>query len=268
VEIRAFARGVVTADTLDAKLTPPPAGLKDDAPGPAERLAGPGRPSDLRIAPGGEVRVPRPVGMADAAQRPRIVHALANHELQAIELFAWALLAFPDAPSPFRRGLLVLLADEQRHFRLYAERLAAFGVGFGDLPVSGHFWNKTDALRTPLQFVCTMGLTFENANLDFALELADAAHRAGDDETADVLARVHADEIRHVAFAWTWLERLKRPEQSMWEAYCEAVPPPHGPQRARGARMDRASREAAGFDSDFIERLERIRATAPGGGLR
>jgi len=30
-------------------------------------------------------------------QRALILHALANHELQAIELFAWALLAFTDA---------------------------------------------------------------------------------------------------------------------------------------------------------------------------
>ena len=30
--------------------------------------------------------------MRDPAQRARILHALANHELQAIELFAWALL--------------------------------------------------------------------------------------------------------------------------------------------------------------------------------
>ena len=63
--------------------------------------------------------MPPIAGMRDPAQRARILHALANHELQAIELFAWALLAFPDAPLAFRRGLVAILADEQRHLALY-----------------------------------------------------------------------------------------------------------------------------------------------------
>ena len=35
------------------------------------------------------------------------------------------LLAFPDAPGAFRRGCLAVLADEQRHCRLYLVRLGA-----------------------------------------------------------------------------------------------------------------------------------------------
>ena len=123
--------------------------------------------------------MPPIAGMRDPAQRVRILHALANHELQAIELFAWALLAFPDAPLAFRRGLVAILADEQRHLALYTERLAALGTGFGDQPVTGHFWNKLDHLADPLAFVCAMGLTFENANLDFAGDYARAAHACG-----------------------------------------------------------------------------------------
>ena len=40
-----------------------------------------------------------------------------------------------------------------------------------------------------------MGLTFENANLDFAGDYAAAARACGDDATAAVLDQVHADEI-------------------------------------------------------------------------
>ena len=45
-----------------------------------------------------------------------------------------------------------------------------------------------------------MGLTFENANLDFAGDYARAARACGDVATADALDQVHADEIRHVHF--------------------------------------------------------------------
>ena len=111
--------------------------------------------------------MPPPAAWPDVAQRVRILHALANHELQAAELFAWALLAFPDAPAALRRGWLGILAEEQRHCRLYIARVEASGAHFGDFPVSGHFWRKAAAIRTPFEFVCAMGLTFENANLDF-----------------------------------------------------------------------------------------------------
>jgi len=52
------------------------------------------------------------------AEAPLYEHALANHELQAIELFAWAVLAFPDTPIAFRRGLIAIL------FSIYSGKTA------------------------------------------------------------------------------------------------------------------------------------------------
>jgi uncharacterized ferritin-like protein (DUF455 family) len=268
MELRAFALSLVQADTLEGKLAPPPPGLTDAAPGPALRVEAPGRPENLRIVPGGHARVPALAGVHDPRQRARVLHALANHELQAAELFAWALLAFPDAPPEFRRGATGVLADEQAHCRMYTARLAAHGAAFGDHPVSGHFWRALRAVGTPLEFVCTMGLTFENANLDFALEHAAALRAAGDEETARVLERVHHDEVAHVGFAWRWLGRFAPPGADLWEVYRAAVRPPHGPSRARGATFDRVARLAAGIDPAFVDRLERTPPDRPGGALR
>ena len=120
MELRDFAWTVLTTGDLFVKLAPPREELTDEQPGPAFRAEGPGRPPDLRFA---KVEVPSIEGMPDPAQRPRILHALANHELQAAELFAWALLAFPDAPPEFRQGLAHILQDEQRHTRMYIARL-------------------------------------------------------------------------------------------------------------------------------------------------
>ena len=241
--------------------------MTDDQPGPPLRIAAPGRPRELRIASARTVRVPPAAGMRDPAQRARILHALANHELQAVELFAWALLAFPDAPRLFRRGLVAILADEQRHFRLYQARLHALGLRFGDVAVTGHFWNHLGQIASPLSFACIMGLTFENANLDFAQDYAKAARAAGDRETAAALDRVHADEIRHVRFAWRWLEKW-RGEAPAWEVYRGSMAPPLGPARARGRDLCRASRRAAGLDAEFIDRLAEVEPTRPSGAPR
>lgn len=267
MELREFALGVLEAPTLDGKLAPPPRELTDDEPGPELRLEAPVRPPELAIATG-RVKTPPVAGMADVSQRRRILHAMANHELQAAELFAWALLAFPAAPRAFRRGLVGVLVDEQKHCRLYIERLEALGGRFGDVPVTGHFWNQLPDLQGPMEFVCVMGLTFENANLDFAGEYATAAREIGDDETAAVLDVVHRDEIRHVRFGWHWLEQLKEPGASAWDAYNENVRFPLGPWRARGKVFDRASREAAGLDESFIDELENVEARRPNGRTR
>jgi uncharacterized ferritin-like protein (DUF455 family) len=262
---RDWAHRVVASDRLADKLAPPPGDLEDD--GPVLRLAAPGRPHELAIVPGRHAKVPPIAGMADPSQRVRILHALANHELQAIELFAWAYLAFPQAPPAFRRGLVAIAVDEQRHFALYADRLAAHDCRFGDHPITGHFWNKLEHFTSPLEFVCAMGLTFEAANLDLAGDYAAAARGCGDVATAAALDQVHADEIRHVHFGWTWLRRLA-PELDSWDAYTRHVRFPLGPARARGTRLDRDARRRAGFDEAFIARLDDVIAKRPGGAPR
>ncbi len=257
MELNDFARNVLGTPDLSTKLRPPPPDLSDEARGPAAPELRPGRPPSLGMRPGREVKVPRLAGFSDPKQRVRILHALANHELQAVELFAWALLAFPDAPARFRQGLLRVLRDEQRHTRMYMARVEALGARFGDFPVSGYFWNKVGDLHSPLRFICAMSLTFENANLDHTVVTAEVAHQAGDEKSALVIEQVHRDEIRHVAFGWQWLERLKHPEQSAWDAYREALSWPLRPTKARGESFHEPSRRAAGMDPDFIEKLAR-----------
>jgi uncharacterized ferritin-like protein (DUF455 family) len=253
MEIRDFALAVLSTEDLDRKLAPAPPGLTDEAPGPAFRAAAPGRPPHLRFQ---KVAVPSFEGMADPAQRPRILHALANHELQAAELFAWALLAFPDAPAELRAGLLRVLGDEQRHTRMYIARVEDAGARFGDYPVHGYFWTKIEAITTPLRFLCAMSLTFENANLDHTLDYAEAARRAGDLKTAAVIERVHQDEIEHVRLGWTWLQRLKEEGETAWDAFQSNLTWPLRPARAKGRTFDREGREAAGLDPEFIRLLE------------
>ena len=265
--VRAFAEALLEAETLEGKLASPPTGLPDEPRGVPTRIGAPARPAGWAWVPKGHARVPPPAGMADVSQRIRILHALANHELQAAECFAWALLAFPEAPTSFRRGCLRILADEQAHMRLYLDRVVALGGTPGSFPVSNLFWRALAHVEDPLDFVCVLGLTFENANLDFGNEHLQEARRIGDEATAAALETVHRDEIRHVQFAWHWLERLA-PDADPIETWTSRLHRPLGPARARGKTFDRAAREAAGLSAAFIDHLEATRATAPGGAPR
>lgn len=267
MELRAFALKLLSEGHLDEKLFTPPS-FTDFEPGDAKIVLSPQRIAPWEISREKKVKTPKLQGMPDPAQRVRILHALANHELQAVELFAWAILAFPEAPKTFRQGLAKIVLDEQRHFRMYAARMESMGTAFGDFPITGHFWTKIETITTPLQFVCMMGLTFENANLDFAQEYIDAATRAGDHETADILEAVHKDEILHVRFGWHWLNAFKSSTDSHWDAYNENVNWPLGPSRARGANFDKQARRKAGFSEEFIGNLQDAVAESPGGSHR
>src|SRR3954453_8515866 len=254
MEVRDFALAVVTTEDLVRKLGAPPAGLTDEELGSPLRIELPGRPPELRFQR--RIEVPPSEGMPDPAQRSRILHALANHELQAPELFAWALLGVPDAPKEFRQGLLRIQADEQRHTRMYIARVEDAGARFGDFPVHGYFWGKVESITTPLRFLCAMSLTFESANLDHTEEYAESARRGGDSKTAAVIERVHHDEVDHVRFGWTWLQIFKEKDESAWDAFRANLTWPLRPARARGRIFDREGRESAGLDPDFIRRIE------------
>jgi uncharacterized ferritin-like protein (DUF455 family) len=187
----------------------------------------------------------------------------------AVEYFAWALLRWPELPSALRRGLLAALADEQRHCRLYLERLAAHGAVFESDDHSDYFWRQAPAIAAspagPRAFLSAMGLTLEQANLDFTLTYRDAFAAAGDSETAAVCQIVHDEEIAHVALAARWLIRLSENQAASadddLELYLESVPFPLGPARAKGRRFDATSRRRAGLSPRLIEHVRRARSS-------
>lgn len=97
MELHAFAERVLLAPALDDKLRGVDLGSLTDAdPGPAVRVDRPARPANLQFAGRREAPpMPRPEAFADPARRAIAHHIMANHELQALEVMAFTLLAFP-----------------------------------------------------------------------------------------------------------------------------------------------------------------------------
>lgn len=266
--LREFCLALLQAPDLATKLAPPAAAagrdLPDDEPGPAVVLRAPVRGAGL-VMGAGAPSLPPPGALGEARARALCLARFAHHELMAAELFAWALLCWPDLPRPLRAGFASVLADEQRHCRLYLERLAAHGSRLEDHPLSDYFWKHVPAIAAsphgPRAFLCAMGLTLEQANLDFGVLYRDAFRAAGDDESADVLERVHADEIGHVRLAARWLLVLDTDAESDLEAYERAVPFPLSAARAKGRRFEAGARRRAGLSEEFIEHVRGARSS-------
>ena len=255
-EIRAFAERVLWSPSLDDKHAPP--GLLDDQdPGPAligcpEPAREPGlRFQDIR----GRAPFPRPSAIGEPGPAAAVLHAFANHELLAMEVMALFLLRQPQAPTAFRRGLARILAEEQIHFRLYLERMAALGLRFGELPVNRFLWDCVSDAADPTDLAARLGLTFEAANLDHALLWARAYRAVGDEETGAVLDRVYADEVGHVRHALHWFRRGQPDGADLWERYRDGLRLPLSAERAKGEPFSAEARRQAGFDEPFIEAL-------------
>jgi uncharacterized ferritin-like protein (DUF455 family) len=258
MELREFAERVLFATTLDEKLICPDQ-LTDERPGAAIIApAAPGRPAALQFKPhgtGGKSEFPGLHQLEKKSERGKLLHFFANHELLATELMALVLLKFPAAPAAFRRGLLQTLKDEQEHTRLYLKRMQACGVEFGELPVSGYFWRCVSTMENPIDYVASLCLTFEQANLDFARHFARSFATVGDADTAKLLEKIYHDEIGHVAYGLKWFRRWKNPGESDWDAFCRTLKFPLSPQRAKGFSLNVAGRRAAGLDAHFIAEL-------------
>lgn len=259
-DIDAFARHVLLGTTLEEKLAAPPPRTGVSPPPTRPGFVPPsfpGRPQRLRRI--GNAKFPATASLGDATARGQVLHFFANHELLAMELMALVLLEFPDAPIAFRTGLVRTVQDEQRHMQLYLARMRELGVDFGDLPLTDFFWHRLKGMRSPLDFVTQMSLTFEQANLDFSRYYRDEMARHGDAQTAAILEQVYRDEIGHVKHGLRWFNRWREhPErESDWEAYKRLLPPPMTPRRAKGGVVFCAdARREAGFSETFIHELE------------
>ena len=256
MELRAFAEQILFSDNLVGKTERSKADWTDNKPGEAVRVDKPARPENLQFAaPRTAPSMPKPAGFHEAARRAVAHHIMANHELQALEVMAFVLLAFPEAPSEFRRGLIDVMVDEQRHTLMHVERANALGLQFGDLPVNCYIWKKAMAYENVLDYLAGLPLTFEGRNLDHTNEFEVAFREAGDAKSAGVMRVIHNDEIRHVAFGIDWLRKLKPEGQSDWDAWCDHLHYPVRPAIARGETFDREARLAAGLSPEFIDRI-------------
>lgn len=253
--MRDWAEQVLYGQRLTDKLAPLTGVEQPPGPALARPPVFPGRPPELARAGAERLSFPRHAQLVDPRMRGQVLHFFANHELMALELMALVLLRFPDAPEPFRRGIAQILQEEQRHFTAYLNRMAELGVALGEVPASDYFWNVAADVASPMDFLCRMSLTLEQANLDFAVEYAALFRRLGDEATAAVLDQVHVDELGHVRFGLHWLRRWKDPQQSDWQAWTEHLRFPLTPNRARGNQYHPEVRAQLGFDADYIERL-------------
>lgn len=259
MEIKELCIRILSADTLEEKLLTP-AFITDEKPGPAILWDTPTRPIGMEFKKHSrKEKLPKFYEHGNPDKRAVCLHRFAGHELLAVEIMAYALLAFPDAPKHFRKGLVNTLKEEQEHVRLYTQRLQELGVQFGDMPLYKHFWAYTKFLHTPLEYISIMSLTFEMANLDFAPLYEQSFIQNDDIASALLMRRIFEDEINHVSFGASWLKKMKSPEESSWDCWRNHTPDLLPVARAKGSPFLEEPRLKAGIPEDWILEMKKAK---------
>ena len=114
--------------------------------GRADPPARPGRPERPILGPAREM-AKRGRGQSTTS-RIALLHSIAHIELNAVDLACDLIARFATLglPRAFYDDWVSVAEDEARHFGLLADRLAALGAGYGDLPAHDGLWQ---AARPP-----------------------------------------------------------------------------------------------------------------------
>lgn len=257
MELSEWAKSILSAERIEDKLFDP-SSFSDNLKGPPIFWKEPARPPGMHFSRHTRQndKLPPFQEHGNPDKRAICLHRFAGHELLAVEMMAFALLAFPEAPRSFRMGLANTLREEQVHVKLYMTQMERLGIKFGDLPLFKHFWKQIPYLTSPIAYVSMMSLTFEMANLDFAPQYGASFKRSGDMESYNLMKQILQDEISHVRFGMRWIQKLKAKDQDAYALYQESIGPLLTPKRAKGPIFQEAPRLEAGVPPSWIASLK------------
>ena len=144
-----------------------------------------------------------------SGRRERL-HRHMNNEVGAMEIAAQCLVDFPDAPWELQMQLARQTYDESRHVQGLYARLRSLGGRKGEFPIFNFEWCVTNTQDTLAARLAIQNRTFEAGQMDLLGSLRRIWRLAGDDETAELLESILADEVSHVRFANRWIRRLAK----------------------------------------------------------
>ena len=178
-----------------------------------EAPAAPARPEKPPLAPPGAVPRRR---LGSEAGRVALIHAIAHIEFNAIDLafdmaarFAGEIDRLGLDARAFAADWIGVGEDEARHFGMVADRLAALGTAYGDLPAHNGLWEAAEDTAGSLAArLAVAPLVLEARGLDVTPGMIERLRAAGDEESAAILTVIYEDEIGHVACGRRWFNRV------------------------------------------------------------
>ncbi len=210
---------------------------------------------------------PKQVGrrsLGTEAGRACFLHAIAHIEFNAINLALDAVYRFPGMPETYVRDWLGVAADEARHHRMLADRMADLGYVYGDFTAHNGLWEiATRTGHDPVTRMAMVPCVMEARGLDVTPGMIRRLRGVGDESSADLLEQILQEEESHVAIGVKWYRRLCGESGMDPVSHYFTLLRAYLPGRVQGP-FNHASRRAAGFDDHWLAGLESRELTGGG----
>ena len=205
---------------------------------------------------------PKP-GLSTKEGHARLLHDLANIELQAMELgFRTLVELSEEAPESFRQQLVEVILDEARHLKLCLRQIERLGHSWGEWPSHLGLWSCVSLEDSLLERLVIVHRYLEGSGLDASDKIQrrlSGTQIVGTDKVVGVIAE---EEVGHVLFGSNWFREFCKSETGETDpdrVFNEILRYvfPRLPRRLE--RLNHEIRKKAGFSVSEISALEQIR---------
>lgn len=209
---------------------------------------------DVRTVPISELRG-KP-GLSTAEGQGRLLHDVANIELQAMELAFRSLVEFPEAPADFRQELAALVLSEAKHLKLCLEGLDDLGFAWGHWPIHLALWESVDAADSLLHRILIVHRYLEGSGLDAGHAIQRKLTGFNSSRVRPILDVIVREEIDHVNFGSKWFRRICKLEgQDSHVAFVSGLKYIEDRVPKRMEALYVPFRKSAGFSDEEIQTL-------------
>jgi uncharacterized ferritin-like protein (DUF455 family) len=143
-------------------------------------------------------------GLAQSCGQARLLHDLANIELQAMELALRTLSEFQSADEKFREDLKALVQSEAKHLALCIEGIQNLGFQWGDWPIHTVLWDAVSQDDSLLDRIFIVHRYLEGGGLDAGEILLKRLNGVAHSCVHPVVNTIVHEEIDHVKFGSDW----------------------------------------------------------------
>lgn len=149
-------------------------------------------------------RHPAKKGLSFVEGQARLLHDIANIELQAMELALRTLCEYPDADPIFREQLAVLTLSEGQHLKMCVQGLRGLGYEWGHWPIHMALWNAVDTADSLIDRIFIVHRYLEGSGLDSGKSLIERFSQIPPNKTVEIVKVISDEELEHVQFGSFW----------------------------------------------------------------
>ncbi len=214
---------------------------------------------DLQIVLPEEMPVKKK-GLSFKEGQARLLHDLANIELQAMELCLRTYFEFPEAPGEFKEQLRDIAFGEAKHLGLALDAMESLGFQWGDWPASLSLWNAVSIEDTLLDRILIVHRYLEGSGLDAGDTLLKKLSGVLEGPAHKVIRIIVEEELGHVQFGSRWYTEICKIEKiDPQEDFSKRLNGLKYKIPKRIENVNRELRKKAGFTDSEVDFLESYR---------